>query len=83
MPDNAHPLPPTSPEHRRAAAGQFERANQVIATGNHDYGIKLLLSCCKLDPSNIMYRKMFREVVREFVAAVKQLSPAALELLEK
>jgi tetratricopeptide (TPR) repeat protein len=60
MPDNAHPLPPTSPEHRRAAAGQFERANQVIATGNHDYGIKLLLSCCKLDPSNLTYRLHLR-----------------------
>ena len=54
------PLPPVSPEHRRAAVGQFERANQVIASGNHDYGIQLLLSCCKLDPGNMTYRQALR-----------------------
>ena len=43
-------LPPPTAEQRRAAAGQFERANQVVATGNFDYGIGLLLTCCKLDP---------------------------------
>jgi tetratricopeptide (TPR) repeat protein len=53
-------LPPLSAEHRRIAAGQFERANQVIATGNYDYGIQLLLTCCKLDPANLIYRKALR-----------------------
>ena len=53
-------VPPPSPENRRVAAGQFERANQVIATGNHDYGIELLLSCCKLDPANLIYRQALR-----------------------
>src|SRR3954452_24435153 len=53
-------LSPPSPEHRRVAAGQFERANQVIATGNFDYGIGLLLSCCKLDPGNLIYRQALR-----------------------
>jgi tetratricopeptide (TPR) repeat protein len=57
-----HPpiLFPTSPEHRRVAAGQFERANQVVATGNFDYGIRLLLSCCQLDPANLIYRQALR-----------------------
>src|SRR5206468_5854853 len=50
-----------SPEQRRAAAGQFERANQVIATGNFDYGIQLLLSCCKFDPGNLIYRQALRK----------------------
>lgn len=54
-------LPSPNPEHRRAAAGQFDRANQVIATGNHDYGIQLLLSCCTLDPGNLIYRKALRK----------------------
>ncbi|HEV3255553.1 MAG TPA: tetratricopeptide repeat protein [Gemmataceae bacterium] len=54
-------LPPPSPEHRRIAAGQFERANQVIATGNYDYGIQLLLTCCKLDPANLIYRQALRQ----------------------
>src|SRR5262249_55705585 len=53
-------VPPLSPELRRAAAGQYERANQVIATGNFDYGIQLLLSCCKLDPANLIYRQTLR-----------------------
>jgi len=53
-------LPPPSPEHRRVAAGQFERANQVIATGHYDYGIRLLLSCCKLDPANLIFRQALR-----------------------
>src|SRR6266702_4410403 len=52
-------LTPTA-EHRQIAAAQFERANQVISTGNHDYGIRLLLSCCKLDPANIIYRQALR-----------------------
>src|SRR5439155_24283333 len=53
-------FPTPSPEHRRVAAGQFERANQVIATGNFDYGIQLLLTCCKLDPANLIYRQRLR-----------------------
>jgi tetratricopeptide (TPR) repeat protein len=53
-------LPTPSAEHRKVAAGQFERANQVIATGNFDYGIGLLLSCCKLDPANLIYRQALR-----------------------
>jgi tetratricopeptide (TPR) repeat protein len=53
-------LPAPSPEHRRVATGQFERANQVVATGNFDYGIRLLLSCCKLDPANLLYRQALR-----------------------
>jgi tetratricopeptide (TPR) repeat protein len=48
-------------EQRRVAAGQFERANQVIATGNFDYGIQLLISCCKLDPANLIYRRELRK----------------------
>jgi tetratricopeptide (TPR) repeat protein len=61
MPDsNASSLPSPSAEHRRIAAGQFDRANQVIATGNYDYGIRLLLSCCKLDPGNLTFRQALR-----------------------
>jgi tetratricopeptide (TPR) repeat protein len=57
---NASVLPPPTPEHRRIAAAQFERANQVVTTGNYDYGIRLLLSCCKLDPANLFYRQTLR-----------------------
>lgn len=57
---NSSVLPPPNPEQRRVAAGQFERANQVIATGNYDYGIRLLLNCCKIDPANLIYRQTLR-----------------------
>lgn len=53
-------LPPPTPEHRRIAAANFERANQVIVSGNHDYGIQLLLTCCKLDPANLTFRQALR-----------------------
>jgi tetratricopeptide (TPR) repeat protein len=54
-------LPPPTAEQRRVAAGQFERANQVIRTGNFDYGIQLLLTCCRLDPANLVYRQALRQ----------------------
>jgi tetratricopeptide (TPR) repeat protein len=57
---DASRLPPVTPEHRRAAAGMYERANQVITTGNYDYGIQLLLNCCKLDPAILQYRQALR-----------------------
>jgi tetratricopeptide (TPR) repeat protein len=57
-------LPPPSPDQRKISAAQFEKANQVIATGNYDYGIQLLMSCCKLDPANIVYRQTLRRTER-------------------
>ena len=44
-----------------ATAGQFERAREVIASGDHDYAIHLLLSCCKLDPANLTFRQALRQ----------------------
>jgi tetratricopeptide (TPR) repeat protein len=58
-------VPTPSPEHRRVAVGQFERANQVIATGkNYDYAIRLLMTCCRLDPANLTYRQRLRQTER-------------------
>src|SRR5947209_12931339 len=54
-------VPNPTPEQRRVAAGQFQRANQVFATGNFDYAIQLLLTCCKLDPGNLIYRQALRK----------------------
>ncbi len=63
MPDpKASRLPTPTPEQRRIAAGQFERANQVIANGDFDYGIRLLLSSCKLEPANLIYRQKLRAI---------------------
>jgi tetratricopeptide (TPR) repeat protein len=53
-------LPAVTAEARRIAAERFDRANQVIATGNFDYAIQLLLTCCKLDPGNFLFRQTLR-----------------------
>jgi tetratricopeptide (TPR) repeat protein len=53
-------LPPISQEHRKIAAERFKRANEVIATGGFEYGIRLLLTCCTLDPGNLPYRQTLR-----------------------
>jgi serine/threonine protein kinase len=53
-----------SAEHMQVAAGQFERASAITADGNLEYAIQLLLSCCKLDPTNLLYREKLREVGR-------------------
>src|SRR5207253_9499946 len=54
-------LPGVTEEQRRAAAGQFDRALQVMATGgDSEYGIHLLLNRCTLDPANLSYRKALR-----------------------
>ena len=58
------PLPKLTSEQRRAASGQFERANQVLNGGDHDYGLQLLLECCKIDPSNLIYRQTLRQTQR-------------------
>lgn len=53
-------IPPPSAEHRKIAAQQFERASKAISSRNFDYGIKLLQTCCKIDPANLIYRKTLR-----------------------
>lgn len=63
-PEDSSVLLGFSPEQLQAAAGQFARAKQVLATGNYEYAVELLLSCCKLDPANIVYRRILRRVVR-------------------
>ncbi len=58
-------LPVVSPEQRRIAADTFERARQVLASSNHDYAINLLRQCCKIDPSNFLFRQTLRRAQKE------------------
>jgi tetratricopeptide (TPR) repeat protein len=61
MPDDKTPAVPTpNPEQRKIADAQFTKAKQAIASNNFDYGINLLLSCCKIDPANMEYRTYLR-----------------------
>jgi serine/threonine protein kinase len=64
--DDGPDLLGVTPDQRRAASAQFTRATEVIgSSGDAAYATQLLLSCCKLEPSNLMYRRMLREVVRD------------------
>jgi serine/threonine protein kinase len=69
---------PLSTEQRQAAAEIFERATQVRASGNLEYALELLLSCCKLDPVTLLYRHTLRAVGR---TAGKQRRRGWLRLL--
>ena len=66
VPDDEADLLGITPEQRHAAAGQFSHATEVIrAGGDSAYAQQLLLSCCKLDPGNLLYRRMLRDVSRD------------------
>lgn len=57
----AEPTPSTpSPDQRRIAVENFERARQVLQSGNSDYAIQLLRTCCRLDPGNLHFRQTLR-----------------------
>lgn len=51
----------TGPEQCRIAAGLYERGSDVLASGNYEYSIPLLLNCCSLDPVKPEYRQALRE----------------------
>ncbi|HEV3117889.1 MAG TPA: serine/threonine-protein kinase [Gemmataceae bacterium] len=62
--DEASDLLGIGPEQRQAAAGQCERAKEVLKAGNLEYAIHLLLSACKLDPANTEYRRALRKATK-------------------
>jgi tetratricopeptide (TPR) repeat protein len=57
-------LPSPNPEQRHTAAVQFERANQLLANGQPDAALALLLPCCRADPGNLIYRQRLRHAQR-------------------
>ncbi len=57
---SADQIPAITADSRQIAAERFDRANQVAASGNFDYAIQLLLTCCKLDPGNFLFRQTLR-----------------------
>src|SRR5437870_2935271 len=59
-------VPRLSHEQRVASAGQFERANQVLNTGNLEYGMQLLLNCCLFEKTgNFTAATALWEMVRK------------------
>lgn len=53
-----------TPEQRRVASQQYERARQLMEQGGQglDYAIQLLQECCRLDPGNLAYRQLLRKL---------------------
>ena len=65
VPDEGETLG-VSVEQRQMAAQQFAHATEVMRSeGDPAYALQLLLACVKLDPANILYRKMLRETGRD------------------
>ncbi|HYV37185.1 MAG TPA: tetratricopeptide repeat protein [Gemmataceae bacterium] len=50
-----------SPQNRRAAAEQFSFANQWLVAHRPEKAVPFLLHCCRLDPSNLIYRQSLRD----------------------
>ncbi|MFO0937778.1 MAG: hypothetical protein U0798_14840 [Gemmataceae bacterium] len=71
-------VPAPTPEQRRIAAENYERAKQVLATHDHDYAIQLLLTCCKLDPGNVHFRMALRKAQKEKYGNNLKGSPLAM-----
>ncbi len=65
MPPLTPTAPTPTPELKRIAEDSFTRAKEAIASGNLDYTISLLLTCCKIDPANFFYRQTLRKTQKE------------------
>lgn len=61
MPD----LPTPTAEQKRIALENFTRAKEAIAGGHPDYAINLLLTACRLDPANFLYRQTLRKTQKD------------------
>jgi tetratricopeptide (TPR) repeat protein len=65
MPDAKPAVPPPTVEQKRIAQDSFNRAKEAIQSGNLDYAITLLITCCKLEPANFLYRQTLRKTQKD------------------
>lgn len=66
MPDEPTPTAPTpTADQKRIAQNSFTKAREAITSGNLDYAIELLLTCCRLDPANFLYRQTLRKTQKD------------------
>jgi tRNA A-37 threonylcarbamoyl transferase component Bud32 len=77
-------LPDVSAEQCQAAATQFARACDILASGAAEkrYAYDLLLGCCKLDPANLAYRRKLRRAIRRRKGPAPPTGPDAAARLE-
>lgn len=64
MPDQS-PLPAPTADQKRIALDSFNRAKEAVQSGNFDYAINLLLTCCKIDPGNFVFRQTLRKTQKD------------------
>jgi tetratricopeptide (TPR) repeat protein len=65
MADRPTAKPAQTGEQKRIAKEQFDRAKEAIQSGNPDYAIDLLLTCCKLEPGNFLFRQTLRKTQKD------------------
>lgn len=68
MPDpsaNPNAAPSPTPEQRQIAQGSFSKAREALGNEQLDYAIALLLTCCRLDPGNFLYRQTLRKAQKD------------------
>lgn len=58
-------VPAPSADQKRIALDSFKRANEAVQSGNFDYAINLLLTCCKIDPANFAFRQALRKTQKD------------------
>ena len=68
MPDQpASPTATPTPtaNQRRIAQDSFTKAREAIGNEQLEYAITLLLTCCRLDPGNFLYRQTLRKTQKD------------------
>ena len=57
--------PTPTADQRRIAQDSFTRAREAITSDQLEYAIALLLTACRLDPGNFLYRQSLRKVQKD------------------
>ena len=65
MPDPTPTLLAPTVDQKRIAQDSFVRAKEAIQSRNLDYAITLMLTCCKLEPANFLYRQTLRKTQKD------------------
>lgn len=82
MPAHDADVPLVPADRCRMALEVFHRAREVVRSGNFEFGTHLLLSCCNLDPANLVYRRALRATGRR-LAQQQAGAPTKSALVQK
>jgi Flp pilus assembly protein TadD len=64
-PASSTAIPTPTADQRRIAQDSFTKAREAIASGQLDYAIAMLLTACRLDPGNFLYRQTLRKTQKD------------------